>query len=384
MVAFLLEGNETTWLESMGRTVNSMEVTWTSFKDFFLEHFFPPDKHQDMIRQFEELEQNTDQTVVEYECEFDRSSIFAAHPMPTEADRMDRFLGGLHNGISRHIIGNPSFNTYALVVNCAKAYCLKIQEEKKKKVGKVDTKVTEKKENKGGNSNGKKRYFHQGNQGWKNPRTDEGNNGNGAMVHAPQPVRTEGYVFKGPFYHFHEQGHKARNCPNKGKSPAEYGRCKVQNQPQGRGPQPRLNAVLPQNGEGPMVMLEGILLIHTRHGRVLLDTRATHSFISDMFVKTLPVVLERCSDVVMSPKGSSTSIDHMCMDWLAAHHAKLDCYAKTTTFPIHEKSDVVVSDLSGSSEKTLKLCSALLEGSSVKSIPLESIEVPKLLIEWHR
>ncbi|KAI3868514.1 hypothetical protein MKX03_035687, partial [Papaver bracteatum] len=33
MVAFLLEGNAATWWESMGSTVDSMEVTWTRFKD---------------------------------------------------------------------------------------------------------------------------------------------------------------------------------------------------------------------------------------------------------------------------------------------------------------------------------------------------------------
>ncbi|XP_026452534.1 uncharacterized protein LOC113353028 [Papaver somniferum] len=41
MASFLLEGNAATWWESMGRTVDAMEVTWTRFKDLFLEHFFP-------------------------------------------------------------------------------------------------------------------------------------------------------------------------------------------------------------------------------------------------------------------------------------------------------------------------------------------------------
>ncbi|KAI3837905.1 hypothetical protein MKX03_019420, partial [Papaver bracteatum] len=267
MAAFLLEENAATWWESMGRTVDAMEVTWTRFKELFLEHFFPSAERQAMIRQFEVLEQKENQLVVEYECEFDRLSIFAAHLMPTEEDRIDRFLGGFHNGISRHIIGNPSFNTYAMVVNCARAHCLKIQEEMKNKASRVDNKVTEKKDNKGGNANGQKRHFHQGNQGWKKPRTEEGNNGTGTMVHAPQPMRTEGYVFKGPCYHCQAQGHKARDCPNKGKAPAEYERRQGKNPPQGRGPQPWLNTVLPQNGDGPVVMLEGTFLIHNRYGR---------------------------------------------------------------------------------------------------------------------
>lgn len=83
---------------------------------------------------FEEIEQKENQLVVEYECEFDRLSIFAAHLIPTEADKIERFLRGLHNGIARHIIGNPSFNTYPKVVNCAREHCLGIQEARKKKV----------------------------------------------------------------------------------------------------------------------------------------------------------------------------------------------------------------------------------------------------------
>lgn len=40
--AFLLEGNAKTWWESMGRTIDVMEVTCTRFKDLFLIlSFFP-------------------------------------------------------------------------------------------------------------------------------------------------------------------------------------------------------------------------------------------------------------------------------------------------------------------------------------------------------
>ncbi|KAI3922695.1 hypothetical protein MKW98_006826, partial [Papaver atlanticum] len=83
--------------------------------------------------QFEELKQKKDQIVVEYECEFDRLSLFAAHLIPTEADKIKRFLNGLHNGIAQHIIGNPIFDTYAKVANYARAHCLRIQEAKRKK-----------------------------------------------------------------------------------------------------------------------------------------------------------------------------------------------------------------------------------------------------------
>lgn len=50
MSAFLLEGNAATWWESMSRTVDAMEVTWTRFKDMFLAHYFPPTERQAMIK----------------------------------------------------------------------------------------------------------------------------------------------------------------------------------------------------------------------------------------------------------------------------------------------------------------------------------------------
>ncbi|KAI3922694.1 hypothetical protein MKW98_006825, partial [Papaver atlanticum] len=83
-----------------------------------------------------------------------------------------------------------------------------------------------------------------------------GNSGTGTMVHAPQPMRIECYVFKGPCYHCQTPGHKARDCPKNGKALAEYERRQGQNPPQGRGPHPRLNVIFPQNGEGLVVMLE--------------------------------------------------------------------------------------------------------------------------------
>ncbi|XP_026410336.1 uncharacterized protein LOC113305529 [Papaver somniferum] len=239
MAAFLLEGNATTWWELMGRTVDAMEVTWTRFKYLFLAHLFPPSKRQAMIRQFEDLEQKQDQIMVEYECEFDRLSLFASHLIPTEADNIERFFNGLHNGIARHIIGNPSFDTYAKVANGVMAHCLRIQEARKKKV--------EPKRNERPNEGGR--------NSWKKPRADENTTNHGVETQAPQPLRIgeeeKPYVFRGNCYKCGEQGHKSPNFPNKNKHGVENNGkgCEV---PRGR-EKPRMNAMLPR-GVGEYVV----------------------------------------------------------------------------------------------------------------------------------
>ncbi|KAI3856670.1 hypothetical protein MKX03_026795, partial [Papaver bracteatum] len=242
MAAFLLEENASTWWESMGRTVDAMEATWTRFKDLFLALFFPPAERQAMSRQFEELEQKQDQIVVEYECEFDRLSLFDGHLIPTEADKIERFLNGLHNGIARHIIENPSSDTYAKVANCARAHCLRIQEDRKKKV--------QPKRNEGPNESGR--------NSWKNPRADQQTTNHGVATQAPQPLRImeedKPYIFRGYCYKCGEHGHKSPDFPNKDK-PGVVNNGKGREVPPGRD-QPQMNAMLPHGGGEHVVEME--------------------------------------------------------------------------------------------------------------------------------
>ncbi|KAI3837155.1 hypothetical protein MKX03_032702, partial [Papaver bracteatum] len=231
MAAFLLDGNAATWWELMGRTVDAMEVTWTRFKDLFHEHFFPSAQCQAMNRQFEVLEQKENQLVVEYECEFDHLSIFAAHLMPTEEDKIERFLSGLHNGIARRIIGNPSFDSYAVEHK-------RIQEARKKKV----------------EHKGNERPNEGGRNSWKKPRADEKTTNHSEATQAPQLLRImeeeKPYVFRGQCYKCGEQGKKSLDCPNKNK-PGVVNNVKGREVPLGRD-QTRMNVMLPR-GSGEHV-----------------------------------------------------------------------------------------------------------------------------------
>ncbi|OVA15182.1 zinc finger protein [Macleaya cordata] len=225
MAVFQLEENAATWWDTQSRLVDPIQLTWTQFKELFVEHYFPFPARQAMAREFQELKQGDNQTVLEYENEFDQLLLFASHLIPTEQDKIDKFLNGLHSGIARHMIGQPSFDTYQKVVNCAKAHDYRIEEARKKKSAKTESKAVEKNEQKGGNGNGKdswkhRRQNHQGQQNCKRQRTDGENNTNDqAVVQAqPQALRTDvtgQRPFRGYCHTCHEKGHKSAECPRR-------------------------------------------------------------------------------------------------------------------------------------------------------------------------
>ncbi|OVA16852.1 hypothetical protein BVC80_7667g2 [Macleaya cordata] len=72
-----------------------------------------------MKKDFQELRQKDDQTVVKYEKEFSRLALYAPGLIPTKQSKIHKFLRGLNRQISVHIIGQPSFDTFAKVRECA-------------------------------------------------------------------------------------------------------------------------------------------------------------------------------------------------------------------------------------------------------------------------
>ncbi|KAJ9671051.1 hypothetical protein PVL29_027172 [Vitis rotundifolia] len=138
-----------------------------------------------------------------------------------------------------------------------------------------------------------------------------------------------------------------------------------QRKPGGRpeqGQQGRFYALGSQNAEFN-ALEEGMILCFSTWAHVLFDPGATHSFISASFsslldIEFVPLHCSLCVETPMGSKVESKWVCHACvlhieglevtmdlvlldissfdvivgMDWLARHHAVLDCYLKKVTF----------------------------------------------------
>ena len=118
-------------------------------------------------------------------------------------------------------------------------------------------------------------------------------------------------------------------------------------------------------------MVEGTLILFNSWARILFDTGATHSFIASSFVSSLGLSSDTlCGGlVVASPMGGGMVASDVCrscvvritgqelttdlvvldmvgydiilgMDWLAAHHASVDCYKKRVCIPLEDGSSL--------------------------------------------
>ena len=132
----------------------------------------------------------------------------------------------------------------------------------------------------------------------------------------------------------------------------------------GQGSQSRVYAMAAQDLE-PSVLVESMVLCYSTWAHVLFDSGASRSFMSTYFASILdleiaplscPLFVETpmggvmeakwgCSGYVLNVGGYEVVIDlvllHMTvfdvivgMDWLAPHHAVLDCFSKKVTFQI--------------------------------------------------
>ncbi|XP_070041360.1 uncharacterized protein [Nicotiana tomentosiformis] len=76
----------------------SPPLTWDQFTRLFLERYIPPSSREELRGQFEQLQQGQ-MSVTDYEARFSELSRYALMILPTDAERVQRFIAGLHYGI---------------------------------------------------------------------------------------------------------------------------------------------------------------------------------------------------------------------------------------------------------------------------------------------
>ncbi|XP_070022928.1 uncharacterized protein [Nicotiana sylvestris] len=119
---FKLEGRAHKWWQSyvLGRPVGSPPLTWGQFTQLFLDRYIPPSEREELRYQFEHLEQ-VQMFVTDYEARFSKLSRHALMILATDAEKVQRFVAGLHPGIRASMAREVDMGTeYQLVVEISR------------------------------------------------------------------------------------------------------------------------------------------------------------------------------------------------------------------------------------------------------------------------
>ena len=404
---YFLKNEASYWWESIKVMEPEGVVTWDRFKELFLEKYFPDYMRDQMEIKFLELKQGN-MSVTEYETKFTELSRFVPTYVDTEKKKAKRFQQGLKLWI-RSKLAILELNTFATVVQKAMiaegesdSY-MKDKESKKRKTG-----VPDRGQAQGSSQNypNKKPGFQQGRgTDFKKPETGStgpvnrlpSNNQQGNSRPPLPECKTCGKRHSGvctklgiTCFKCNKKGHYAKEC----KSSVVCHRCKkpghvikdcrapapvnnmiraieapppVNSQPQARTYNMTMREAVRDTG-----VVAGTLLVNSVDAKVLIDSGATKSFISETFARKLNCLMEPLDGVLNIEVATQDSIPvslHcprceieilgkcfyadllpfklgefeviLGMDWLTEHEAHIDCKRKRVTLVSPDKKKVV-------------------------------------------
>ncbi|XP_070041288.1 uncharacterized protein [Nicotiana tomentosiformis] len=94
---FQLEDKPRRWWHAylLSRPAGSPPLTWNKFTHLFLEKYIPPFERDELWGQFERLRQGH-MSITDYEARFIDLYCHATIILPTDVERVQRFIAGLH------------------------------------------------------------------------------------------------------------------------------------------------------------------------------------------------------------------------------------------------------------------------------------------------
>ncbi|XP_073035217.1 uncharacterized protein [Primulina eburnea] len=300
---FLLTKTSRIWWEATKVTINVQTLKWNEFKDLFYDKYFPSDVKARKVKEFLELKQGT-MSMNDYILKFEEGCLFVPFIARNDKDRAEHFMRGLRAEIRRDFRRSKD-NSYKEIVE--KALMAEYDEKE------ID----------------KERKFRRQQFVRKGQASVQGGKG--------------GHKRCGGV------GHIAINCTQ------SSGKGRVQG---------RIFSLTKEGVNPDSSIISGTILISGKVATTLIDTGATHSFISEQFMHSLGLVHigEIVHFSIVLPSGDyihSSSVIRVCpvqvddellnadlivipmidfdvilgMDWLSTYRAVIDCVAKTVRFP---------------------------------------------------
>ncbi|XP_073298495.1 uncharacterized protein [Primulina huaijiensis] len=346
------------WLEAMKVTVNVCELKWDEFKELFYAKYFSREVKAKKVREFLELRQDS-LSVAEYIFKFEEGCVFVPFIAENDKDKGEHFLRGLKPEI-RQDVHMTKVSTYEDIVERALLADHDEQEiEKEQKLRRQAFQA------RGQGASAIVRGGHKGKgkmEQRSKPLVPSSDIERPVCPKCGKPHKGECLVGSGRCYRCKEMGHTAQKCP------FSSDKAKVQG---------RIFTMTKEGANPYSLVISGNILISGKEALTLIDTGATHSFLSEVFMHSLsrePTVMP-LHFAIMLPSSDEicpTSILKACpvqmgtrllyadfivipmvvfdvilgMDWLSAYLAVIDCVGKTVKFVIddHENNAIVKGD----------------------------------------
>ncbi|XP_073019365.1 uncharacterized protein [Primulina eburnea] len=344
---FLLIKMARTWWDATKISVNVSALKWQEFKDLFYDKYFPRDVRSQKVKEFLELKQGN-MSMQEYILKFEEGCQFAPYLASNDIEKGEHFLRGVRAEIKRDVRMSKA-DSYKEIVEKAR-----MAEQDEKEIERERQLKRQDFSTKGHGS------------GWKGKGKFRGKEKEEHRPKAPMPPPTydrpvcpkcvkmhtgECLVGSNRCFCCGGVGHVIKNCPVKG----EKGKDRVQG---------RIFTMTKEGANPDSSVISGTILISGKAAITLIDTGATHSFMSEIFFRSLNVVpsFEPLHYSILLPSGDElwlSSILKGCtvqvnekiyfadliiipmvafdvilgMDWLSSYRAVIDCVDKTVRFP---------------------------------------------------
>ncbi|XP_073271482.1 uncharacterized protein [Primulina huaijiensis] len=343
---FLLTKTARIWWEATKVTINVQTLKWNEFKDLFYDKYFPSDVKARKVKEFLELKQGT-MSMNDYILMFEEGCLFVPFIARNDKDRAEHFMRGLRAGIQRDVRMSKANSYKEIVEKASMAEYDEKEIDKERQFSRQKFVQTGQALVQGGRRGHK----------WKGKEEYRGKapavpfeSDKPLCPKFHKPHKEECLVGSNKCYRCGGVGLIAINCTQ------SSGKGRVQG---------RIFSLTKERINSDSSIISGTILISGKVATTLIDTGATHSFISEQFMHSLGLALigEIVHFSIVLPSGDyihSSSVIRACpvqvdeellnadlivipmiefnvilgMDWLSTYRAVIDCVAKTVHFPL--------------------------------------------------
>ncbi|XP_073015543.1 uncharacterized protein [Primulina eburnea] len=341
---FMLVKAARIWWKATKVTINVKELKWNEFKYLFHAKYFSREIKAKKVKEFIELRQAS-LSVAEYILKFEEGCVFVPFIAKNDKDKGEHFLRGLKPEIIRDVHMSKVV-TYQEIVE--RALLAEHDEQEIEKERQLRRQVFQAK-GQGSSVNVRGGYKGKGKMEQRSrlplPPTDSERP---LCPKCGKPHKGECLIGSGRCYICKEMGHTVYNCP------LSFGKGKVQG---------RIFTITKEGANPDASVISGNIFILGKEALTLIDTGATHSFISEEFMHTISVkpTLVPVEFNIVLPSGEeiwTNSMFKACpvlmgsrllytdlivitmvafdvilgMDWLSAYRAVINCVSKTVKF----------------------------------------------------